>query len=437
MEGHQFTLKKRPAFVIIAVALVFCALESCSDRDNLSDHQSVKPDTTESSGETSLLQPEAGSARRILTPLLQPEAESALRAIILQFPEHLDMGLRDVVEKLETLQLSTSNFLENTGAETLAAVRAAWLSAHNAYEQTTLYRKLFESFAEEPAVLQLAEHQYFIDHWPIYAGYIDYLDNYPGSGLVNDMTVALTSESVRAQHGLLDIHEAALGFHALEFQLWGENVNGDDTRPYDDFIKVTDPASPTAIEGIPAEQLPRSRRRQFLALGVEELSTETDSLFKTWNSERTSILAALEQLNSRTIISKLSGAFISTLDDEILLPSLYPMLNGDYNASLHAVFSHASQDAVSAQLFGMEQLLTESNVRGFTLNEILSTLSSDYAEYFLRNLDASKACLDRLYSKNDSTQITDSEFAVVECINLVQNMIEYLEQIRDLTTEPD
>ena len=436
MEGHQFTLNKSPAFVIIAAALFLCALQSCSDRGNLSDNQSTLPDTTKNSGETPLSQPEAGSALRATTPLLQPEAESALRAIMLQFPEYLDVGLRDAVAKLEALQISTNNFLEHTGAETLAAVRAAWLSAHNAYEQTTLYRKLFELFAEEPAVLQLTEHLYFIDHWPIYAGYIDYLDNYPGGGLVNDMTVALTPESVRAQHGLLDINEASLGFHALEFQLWGENVNGDDTRPYDDFIEVTDLASPTAIEGVPAEQLPRSRRRQFLALGVEELSTETDSLFKTWNSERTSILTALEQLDSRTIIYRLAGALISTLDDEILLPSLYPMLNGDYNEGLHAVFSHASQDAVSAQLYGMEQLLTESNATGHTLDDILGTLSGDYAEYFLRNLDAGKACLDRLCSKNDSSQITDNEFAVVECINLMQNMIEYLEQIRDLTAEP-
>ena len=112
------------------------------------------------------------------------------------------------------------------------------------------------------------------------------------------------------------------------------------------------------------------------------------------------------------------------------------MLNGDYNEGLHAVFSHASQDAVSAQLFGMEQLLTEGNATGRTLDEILSTLSSDYAEYFLRNLDASKACLDRLYSQGDGSPITDRDFAAVECINLLQNMIDYLEQIRDLTAGP-
>ena len=421
MEGHQFTLNKSPGFVIIAAAVFFCALQSCSDRGNLSDNQSTLPTTTDSADET---------------PLLQLETESALRTLMLQFPEYLDVGLSDVVEKAEALQISTDNFMEHTNAETLAAVRAAWLSAHNAYEQTTLYRKLFALFAEESEVLQLTGHQYFIDYWPIYAGYIDYLDSYPGSGLVNDMTVALTPESARAQHGLFDLHEVTLGFHALEFQLWGENSSGDDTRPYDDFVEVTNLASPEAVQGVPTEQTASNRRRQFLALGVEALSTEMDALFKTWSRERTSIRVALEQLDSRTILSRLADAFISTLDDDILLPSLYPMLNGDYKASLHAVFSHASQDAVSAPPYGIEQLLTESSANGHTLDDILATLSDDYAEYFLRNLDASKACLVRLYSKGNSSRITDREFATVECINLMQNMIEYLEKIRDLTARP-
>jgi len=421
MESHQFTLNKSHGFVNIAAAVFFCALQSCSDRGNLSDNQSTLPTTTDSADET---------------PILRPETDSALRALMLQFPEYLDEGLSDVVEKAEALQMSTNNFLEHTNAETLAAVRSAWLDAHNAYEQTALHRKLFELFAKESAVLQLTEHQYVIDHWPIYGGYIDYLNSYPGSGLTNDMTVALTPESVRAQHGLFDIDEVTLGFHALEFQLWGENFSADDTRPYDDFIEVTDLTSPEAVQGVPTEQLPSNRRRQFLALGVETLSTETDALFETWSRERTSIRLDLEQLDSRTLLSRLADAFISTLDDNILLPSLYPMLNGEYRESMHAVFSHASQDAVSAQLYGIEQLLTESSAEGNTLDDILATLSDDYAEYFLQNLDASKACLVRLYSTGDSSRITDREFATVECINLMQNMIEYLEKIRDLVARP-
>ena len=273
MEGHQFTLNRSPGLVIVAAAVLFCTLQSCSDRGNQSDNQSTLPDSADRADE------------RVL---LEPEAESALRTLMLQFPEFLDVGLSDVVEKAAALQISTDNFLEHTDAETLATVREAWLSAHNAYEQTTLYRKLFALFAEESQVSQLTRQQYFIDYWPIYAGYIDYLDSYPGSGLVNDMTVALTPESVRAQHGLLDIHEVTLGFHALEFLLWGENVSGNDTRPYDDFFEDTDSTSAEAVPAVPTEQLPSNRRRQLLALGVEALSSETDALFETWSRERAS-----------------------------------------------------------------------------------------------------------------------------------------------------
>ena len=39
--------------------------------------------------------------------------------------------------------------------------------------------------------------------------------------------------------------------HALEFLLWGENASGNDTRPYDDFVEGTDPASTEAIPAVP------------------------------------------------------------------------------------------------------------------------------------------------------------------------------------------
>ena len=123
MEGHQFTLNRSPGLVIVAAAVLFCTLQSCSDRGNQSDNQSTLPDSADRADE------------RVL---LEPEAESALRTLMLQFPEFLDVGLSDVVEKAAALQISTDNFLEHTDAETLAAVRAAWLSAHNAYATFSL-----------------------------------------------------------------------------------------------------------------------------------------------------------------------------------------------------------------------------------------------------------------------------------------------------------
>jgi hypothetical protein len=128
----------------------------------------------------------------------------------------------------------------------------------------------------------------------------------------------------------------------------------------------------------------------------------------------------------------LLNALTSVITEEVLARSLYPMLNGDFTDSFPSVFSHSSQNVVSAQMFGLEQLLLETSTESMTLDQILSHLSRDYAEYFFQNFDASKECLVLLFSTQEATPIptsaAEAEFAAVECINQLTNMIDYVEQ---------
>jgi hypothetical protein len=75
-----------------------------------------------------------------------------------------------------------------------------------------------------------------------------------------------------------------------------------------------------------------------------------------------------------------------------------------------------------------------------TLDQILSNLSGDYAEYFFQNFDASKECLVLLFSTQDvspiPTSAADAEFIVVECINQLTNMIDYVEQVQSRLISP-
>ena len=71
---------------------------------------------------------------------------------------------------------------------------------------------------------------------------------------------------------------------------------------------------------------------------------------------------------------------------------------------------------------------------------MLASLSSEFEEFFYQNFDASKECLILLYSTLDiseeSTISTEAEFEIVECINLLTNMIDYLEQIKITLATP-
>ena len=61
-------------------------------------------------------------------------------------------------------------------------------------------------------------------------------------------------------------------------------------------------------------------------------------------------------------------------------------------------------------------------------------LSADFEELFYQNFDASKECLVLLYSTlvppQDPAAALQSEFEIVECINLLSNMIDHLEQTK-------
>ena len=65
------------------------------------------------------------------------------------------------------------------------------------------------------------------------------------------------------------------------------------------------------------------------------------------------------------------------------------------------------------------------------LDSLLSQLSSDYGEFFLQNFDTSKECLVVVYSVDTSAaSAAETEFKVVECINSLTNMLDYLQRIK-------
>ena len=178
----------------------------------------------------------------------------------------------------------------------------------------------------------------------------------------------------------------------------------------------------------------------MLALSTEILNQDFESFMSLWAAQSNDFRVRLENPDSTDLFGHLLTALTSVLIEEVLARSLYPMLNGDFIDSFPSIFSHSSQNVASAQLFGLEQLLLETSTESMTLDQILSNLSGDYAEYFFQNFDASKECLVLLFSTQDvspiPTSAADAEFIVVECINQLTNMIDYVEQVQSRLISP-
>ena len=369
--------------------------------------------------------------------LLNPELSASAKEIALEYVQQIDTDFKQAGIEIEKFQSSIATLTDQTNIENLNLSKQAWLNAHSAYELTTLHRYYATQLMGEQDSLALMQLQYQINHWPIVPGYIDYVDGYPDSGIVHDINVNLDADSLREQHGSFDVSEVTLGFHAIEFLLWGYDADSV-ARPATDFDAVLE-LTPKEIEsGYTLEQLSNNRRRLFLTVVADTLVKDSLALQSLWLAEKPSISQRIESISGTELIVILADSMSAMLTQELLQRSLYPMLNGDFVESVQSPYSRSTQNAVSSQLSGLERLLLERQTEnGTTLDLVFSAISDEFSEFFYQTFDASKACLVLLYSNREgdsASPTTARETEVVECINLLTIIIDYNDRLKfDLT----
>ncbi len=187
-----------------------------------------------------------------------------------------------------TLQTAVNALISEPSDATLNTARAAWVAARVPYQQTEVYR-----FGN--AIVDDWEGK--VNAWPLDEGLIDYVDaSYGGPSDENEFAVlnvianpsfALSGETVDAStitpELLADtLHEAdgieanvATGYHAIEFLLWGQDLNGHDAgagnRPWTDY------ASGDACTGGNCD-----RRAQYLSAATNLLISDLEWMTAQW-----------------------------------------------------------------------------------------------------------------------------------------------------------
>ena len=408
----------------IALVVTGALLASCSNDE--------QPNTESSANGVAIGEP---------SPALDPSLYAPIRNILIGYLNQIDIDYNALGTEFTSFENQVAEFLESPQTSSMNSVRSGWLSAHSSYELTTLHRYFAEQILSEEEVLALYQFYYQINHWPILPGYVDYVGTYSNSGIVNDITVNIDIPTLREQHGAFDLAEASLGFHVLEFLIWGENLKRQAERPASDYFVITELNASEIEGGFELDQLSNNRRRQMLLLNTQALLSDFNSSREIWSLGSETFRNELNALNGSEIIILLLEAMTSMLTEEMLIRSLYPLLNGEYIESIQSPFSHSTQNVVSAQLSSVERLLLETTTDyGRSLDSVLASLSREIEEFFYQNFDASKECLILLYSTLDiseeSTISTEAEFEIVECINLLTNMIDYLEQIKITLATP-
>jgi putative iron-regulated protein len=184
------------------------------------------------------------------------------RAVVTNHADLVSATYQDSLAAVRKLQHAIDALLAKPSGPSLDAARAAWLAARVPYCQTEVCR-----FYDGP----IDQVEGMVNAWPIDENYIDYVADDPNAGVINAVSnfPALSRELIVSLNEKEGKKNISTGFHALEFLLWGQDLNptGPGNRPWRDFTAG-------ARHG--------DRRRQYLRIVAELLVEHLETVTAAW-----------------------------------------------------------------------------------------------------------------------------------------------------------
>ena len=204
----------------------------------------------------------------------------------------------DALAEARKLKTQIDALLAAPTEDSLTAARDAWRAARVPYMQSEVFR-----FGN--VVVDEWEGQ--VNAWPLDEGLIDYVDEDYHAVMGNPGARAniIASESLKIGEQALDLTDlsaellaslnelggsevnVATGYHAIEFLLWGQDLNGTDAgageRPATDFA-----TGPQATGGHNA------RRREYLSVVTDLLINDLEVMVDEWRPGEENYRAELE-----------------------------------------------------------------------------------------------------------------------------------------------
>ncbi len=221
-------------------------------------------------------------------------------------------GYEDSLTTAKALQAAVNTLVADPTEENLASAKEAWLAARVPYQQTEVFR-----FGN--AIVDDWEGK--VNAWPLDEGLIDYVDSsYGGPSDENEFAVlnviahpkfTLAGKEIDATEITPELlaetlHEAdgieanvATGYHAVEFLLWGQDLNGHGPgagkRPASDF------ATGDACTGGNCD-----RRVDYLVAATDLLVSDLEWMAAQW-AEGGEGRAAVTADEDKGIVAMLTG----------------------------------------------------------------------------------------------------------------------------------
>lgn len=350
--------------------------------------------------------------------VLPAKADTDAKAVLANYADIALAGYEDALATAKLLDQAADALIAKPSEETLNAAREAWKAARIPYQQTEVYR-----FGN--AIVDDWEGR--VNAWPLDEGLIDYVDAsygtesdentlYTANVIANTeieingqkvdaskITPEFLSETMQEAGGIEA--NVATGYHAIEFLLWGQDLNGTDAgagqRPYTDFDKAN-------CTGGNCE-----RRAEYLAAATDLLVSDLEEMVANWKDGgegRKGLLEGDPNAGLSTILTGMGSLSYGELAGERMKLGL--LLHDPEEE--HDCFSDNTHHSHYYDVVGIQTVYTGEYTRpdgtkmtGPSLHELVAEKDAALDKEMTEKLDASHAAFKALVDRAEGGEAYD------------------------------
>ena len=310
-------------------------------------------------------------------------------AVVAQYAAIVSASYEDSLAGALDMQRAIAAFVAAPSAETQDAAKKAWLEAREWYGQTEAYRFYSGPIDDDKGP------EGRLNSWPLDEAYIDYVKGKPKSGLINNPKAVISKASLARANTRGGEENISIGWHAIEFLLWGQDFHADGPgdRSFEDYVV--------------AKASNADRRRQYLLAVTDLVIDDLRYVQKAWAPGTRNYRAAFERGGIESVRKIIVG--IGSLSrGELAGQRLETAMNTQDQEDEHSCFSdNTHRDIVNNALgvenawFGRYKRRDGSTLQGASLNDLVTQANAAVGERAGKQISASVVAAQGIHAPFD------------------------------------
>ncbi|MFI5172959.1 MAG: imelysin family protein [Chitinophagales bacterium] len=337
-----------------------------------------------------------------------PDNIANRKMVVTGYADLVDRKYSESLVEATKLQSAVNNFCEIPDSAKMEAAKKQWIEARKSYAQTEVFR-----FYDGPIDNGTTGVESLLNAWPLDEVYVDYVEGDQRSGIINNLKdyPEIKKELLIGLNEKGGEENIATGFHAVEFLLWGQDLNnaGPGARPVNDYID---------------ENRNASRRKIYLQLTTDLIVENLKYLTQQWQPDKKdNYRYSFENANANISLQKIITGIAILSKVEMAGERMFTAYDNANQEDEQSCFSDNTKADLVDDLQGILKVfygnsyLKNSSSNGLVTivvgeNSLAGLLRSTDSELFNETVTLLNKCitnLDNIYQPFDQALILEKE----------------------------